>query len=115
MDHNSSLQLTGLSYLDWEAGADLVDKAARQCERTRLLDRQNLEQAAKIDSDIEDELRVIADVRSLGDAETAAQLRPIREKLLTMRRQVRKAKRQMLSAVGFSGAASPRGQDGSGS
>lgn len=83
-----SIELTGLSYDDWERDARSVERVAEAFERTGLADALHVERARRLEAEIADEIGVVDDVRAMSDPETAMGLTRVRLRLADLRRRM---------------------------
>jgi hypothetical protein len=94
-----SIELTGLSYSDWEKEAEQMQHATERSEKTGLLDALHLTHADAIADALEDEIHIVDDVRDLADPQTALELGSIRTRLAGMRDKVTTAQRRMVALI----------------
>jgi len=94
-DVRMMMELTGLSYADWEKDALRLQRAADRSAASGLLDNQHLGRAAEIEASIDDEIAIVDDIGSMVDAETAGQLGTIRTKLWALRERIHGALQKM--------------------
>jgi hypothetical protein len=87
-DLRLQMELTGLSYADWEREAIRLQHVAERSAATGFLDTQHLGRAEQIDEAIADEIEVVEDVTPLMDEESAGQLAGIRDRLAALRQRV---------------------------
>lgn len=92
-----SLELTGLSYEDWERDASSMEKAAEAFERTGLADAWHVARASYVEEAIADEIFLVDDVRSLSDPLTALGLTLVRVRLSSLRRRMHEARLRLVA------------------
>lgn len=86
-----TIELTGLSYEDWERNAERASRAAELSERTGLLDARHLDEVDRMAAAISEELEIVDDVRDLSDPQTALELGAVRRRLSLLRDRIREA------------------------
>ena len=95
-DLRQRLELTGLSYADWELESETLRHAADASARSGLVDGYNLVRAGEIVDAIDAELAMLDQISvGLSDDEVAGQVQGVRDRLVALRDQIRDAARTM--------------------
>lgn len=95
-DIRQQLELTGLSYADWELESEALRRAADASAHTGFIDGHHLVRAGEIAEAIDAELVMLDEVAAgLGTGELAQQVQGIRDRLVALRDEIRRAARKM--------------------
>lgn len=95
-DLRQRLELTGLSYADWELESETLRHAADASARSGLVDGDNLVRAGEIVDAIDVELAMLDQISAgVSNVEVAGQVRGERDRLVALRDQIRGAARKM--------------------
>lgn len=102
-----SLELTGLSYADWEAETSAIEQAWRRAESTRLVDAAHLARIYALDAAILDELVVIEDLSTLSDSSAVLAIEPVLHKLKSIRKRLQQVASRIGDMAGYARLALP--------
>lgn len=95
-DLRQRLELTGLSYADWELESEALRRAADGSARSGLIDGRNLVRAGEIADAIDAELAMLDQVSvGLSNEEIGGQVQGVRNRLVALRDEIRHAARKM--------------------
>jgi len=95
-DLRQRLELVGLSYADWELESEALRRAADGSAGSGLVDAHNLVRAGEIADAIDAELVSLGEVSAdIVDGETAGQVQGVRDRLVALRDEIRRAARKM--------------------
>jgi hypothetical protein len=95
-DLRQQLELTGVSYADWERESQELRSAADGSARGGFVDGAHLTRAGEIVSSIKEELAMLNEVgQTITSQEVAGQVEGIRSRLVALRDEIRQAARKM--------------------
>ena len=94
-DLRQRLELVGLSYADWELESEGLRRAADGSAGSGLVDAHNLVRAGEIADAIDAELLSLDEVAEGAGKEVAGQVKGVRDRLVALRDEIRRAARKM--------------------
>jgi len=89
------LELTGVSYADWEKEAAALRSAADSAEIGRFVDGRHLTRAGEIAAEIDDEIAGLDDLARSAAGEALGQILGVRDRLAALVRDIRESARLM--------------------
>ena len=95
-DLRQQLELTGLSYADWERDSEELRRAADGSARGGFVDGAHLVRAGEIAAAINDEVAMLDEIsETIVSEEVAGQVKGVRDRLVALRDAIQQAARKM--------------------